>query len=230
MTKRIKSSDIVRAKKETKRLQHEVQNRIRKATKRAKNSGDNIQLQKIEHLKKHQSSFLTSTSESGLPKAFKNNVNREKGRAARLEKLIQSTVLSEKKQKRQTRKTFEKLFGKEKTNSLLQTIGGSQMSRMSSEFWEQMYKAQDQLFALGIVPADEIMGKFGSIGSGLLDTGKQVVNDGYWETVTFDIGDSISSGSSASTDLVAKINDQKVQTSELSDAIVTWYKQKYGIE
>ena len=230
MTKRIKSSDIVRAKKETKRIQREVQTRIRKATKRARNSGDNIMLQKIEQLKKSHSSSLSSTSKSGLPMAFRNNVNREKGRAARLEKLAQTTVLSKKKQKRQTRKTFEKLFGKEKTNSLLNTIGGSQMSRMSSEFWDQMYKAQDQLFAMGIVPADEIMGKFGSIGSGLLDTGKQVVNDGYWESVTFDIGDSEASGSSASTDIVAKINDQKVQTSELSDAIVTWYKQKYGIE
>lgn len=230
MTKRIKSSDIVRAKKETKRLQREVQTRIRKATKRAKNAGDNIQLQKIEQIKKHQSSFLTSTSKSGLPKAFKNNVNREKGRAAHLEKISKGSVLSKKKQKRQTRKTFEKLFGKEKTNSLLQTIGGSQMSRMSSEFWEEMYKAQDQLFAMGIVPADEIMGRWGSIGSGLLDTGKQVVNDGYWETITFEIGDSRASGSEASTDLVTKIDDKKVQTSDLSEAIVQWYKQKYGIE
>lgn len=230
MTKRIKSSDIVRARKETKRLQREVQTRIRKATKRAENSGDNIMLQKIERLKKSHSSSLTSTSKSGLPKSFRNNVNREKGRKIQLEKLAKSTVLSKKKQKRQTRKTFEKLFGKEKTTSLLNTLGGSQMSRMSSEFWEQLYKAQDQLFAMGIVPADEIMGKFGSIGSGLLDTGKQVVNDGYWETITFDIDDSSSSGTSASTDLVAKINDQKVKSSELSDAIVTWYKQKYGIE
>lgn len=230
MTKRIKSSDIVRARKETKRLQHEVQNRIRKATKRAKNSGDNIQLQKIEQMKKHQSSFLTSTSKSGLPKAFRNNVNREKGRAAHLEKLAQSSTLSKKKQKRQTRKTFEKLFGKEKTSSFLKTMGGSQMSRMSSEFWEQMYKAQDQLFALGIVPADEIMGKWGSIGSGLLNTGKQVVSDGYWETVTIELGDSEINGSSASTHIVAKIDDEKVQTKELSSAIVEWYKQKYGIE
>lgn len=230
MTKRIKSSDIVRARKETKRIQREVQTRIRKATKRAKKYGDDIALQKIEQLKKSHSSSLSSTSKSGLPMAFRNNVNREKGRASRLKKLSKSTVLSKKKQKRQTRKTFEKLFGKEKTNSLLSTIGGAKMSKMTSEFWDQLYKAQDQLFAMGIVPADEIMGKFGSIGSGLLDTGKQVINDGYWETVTFDIDDSESSGSSASTDLVTKIDDQKVQTSELSDAIVTWYKQKYGIK
>ena len=230
MTKRIKSSDLTRARKETKRLQREAQTRIRKATKRAKNAGDDIALKKIEKLKSSHSNSLSSNKNSGLPISFRHNVMREKGQEIQLKKLLQSSVLSEKKQKKQTRKTFEKLFGKEKTKSYLKTIGGSQMSKMSSEFWEQMYKAQDMLFSIGIVPADEIMGKYGSIGSGLLDTGKQVVNDGFWESVTIELGDSEAEGTTAGTDIIAKIEDKKVETNELSSAIVSWYKQKYGIE
>ena len=229
MTKRIKSSDLVRARKETKRLQREAQTRIRKATKRAKNAGDTIQLKKIEQLQKTHANSLASINKSGLPKSFRNNVMREKGRAMQLKKLNQSSILSKKKQKRQTRKTFEKLFGKEKTKSLLSTIGGSQMSRMSSEFWDQMYKAQDMLFSIGIVPADEIMGKYGSIGSGLLDTGKQLVNDGFWESLELDVEDNDNNGSYVHTDLVLKKDDKKIKTSELSNAIVEWYKQKYGL-
>lgn len=225
MTKRIKSSDLVRARKETKRLQREAQTRIRKAIKRAKNAGDTIQLKKIEQLQKTHSNSLASINKSGLPKSFKNNVMREKGRAMQLKKLTQNSILSKKKQKRQTRKTFEKLFGKEKTKSFLRKFGGSQMSRMSSEFWDQMYKAQDMLFSIGIAPADEIMGKWGSIGSGLLDTGKQLVNDGFWEDVSFELEET----DSTSTDLVTRIEDKKIKTSELSNAIVEWYKQKYGL-
>lgn len=229
MTKRTKSSDLVRARKETKRLQREAQTRIRKAIKRAKNAGDTIQLKKIEQLQKTHASSLASINKSGLPKSFRNNVMREKGRAMQLKKLMQSSILSKNKQKKQVRKTFEKLFGKEKTKSLLSTIGGSQMSRMSSEFWEQMYKAQDMLFSIGIVPADEIMGKYGSIGSGLLDTGKQMVNDGFWESFELEVEDNDNNGSYVHTDLVLKKDDKKIKTSELSNAIVEWYKQKYGL-
>lgn len=229
MTKRTKSSDLVRARKETKRLQREAQTRIRKAIKRAKNAGDTIQLKKIEQLQKTHASSLASINKSGLPKSFRNNVMREKGRAMQLKKLMQNSILSKNKQKKQVRKTFEKLFGKEKTKSLLSTIGGSQMSRMSSEFWEQMYKAQDMLFSIGIVPADEIMGKYGSIGSGLLDTGKQLVNDGFWESFELDVEDNDNNGSYVHTDLVLKKDDKKIKTSELSSAIVDWYKQKYGL-
>ena len=128
----------------------------------------------------------------------------------------------------QTRKTFERLYGKEKTQHLLNTIGGSKMTKMSNEFWEQLYKAQDELFALGIVPADEIMGWRGSIGSGLLDTGKEMVHDGYWESVTIDMGDSETSGSYTSTDVNVKTEKRKIETGELSDAIVQWYKERYG--
>lgn len=226
MTKRTKSSDLVRARKETKRLQREAQTRIRKATKRAKNAGDTIQLKKIEQLQKTHANSLASINKSGLPKSFKNNVMREKGRAMQLKKITKNSILSKKKQKRQTRKTFEKLFGKEKTKSFLRKFGGSQMSRMSSEFWDQMYKAQDMLFAIGIAPADDIMGKWGSIGSGLLDVGKQLVNDGFWEDVSFELEET----DSTSTDLVARIEHEKIKTNELSSAIVEWYKQKYGLK
>ena len=229
MTKRIKSSELTRARKETKRLQREAQTRIRKATKRAKNAGDDIALKKIEKIKSSHSNSLSSIKNSGLPKSFRHNVMREKGRAIQLEKLLQNSALSEKKQKKQTRKTFEKLFGKEKTKSLLSKIGGSQMSRMTSEFWEQMYKAQDMLYSIGIVPADEIMGRFGSIGSGLLDAGKQLVNDGFWERVTIDV-ETDANRTSASTDLIVKTEDKKIETDELSSAIVQWYKSQYGIE
>lgn len=230
MTKRSKSSDLVKARKETKRLQREAQARIRKATRRAMKSGDNIELQKIERLKKNYANSLSNKNNASLPKSFRNNVMRERGRAIQLKQLTQKAVLSKKKQKRQTRRTFEKLFGKDKTKSYLKTIGGSKMNRMSNEFWEQMYKAQDMLFAMGIVPADEIMGKWGSIGSGLLDTGKHVVNDGFWEDVTIELGDSEATGTTASTDLNVKVEDKKIKTEELSKAIVQWYKQKYGIE
>lgn len=230
MTKRSKSSDLVRARKETKRLQREAQARIRKATRRAVKSGDNIELQKIERLKKNYSNSLSNKNNASLPKSFRNNVMRERGRAIQLKQLTQKAVLSKKKQKRQTRRTFEKLFGKDKTKSYLNTIGGSKMNRMSNEFWEQLYKAQDMLFSLGIVPADEIMGRWGSIGSGLLDTGKQMVNDGFWEDVTIDLGDSEAAGTTASTDVNVKVEDKKIKTEELSQAIVQWYKQKYGIE
>ena len=230
MTKRIKSSDLVRARKETKRLQRETQTRIRKATRKAMKSGDTIQLQKIEELKKNYANTLSNKSNNLLPKSFKNNVMRERGRAIQLKYLSQKTELSQKKQKRQTRRTFDKLFGKDKTKEYLKTIGGSQMSKMSSEFWEQMYKAQDMLFALGIVPADEIMGKWGSIGSGLLDTGKQIVDDGFWEDVTIELGDSEATSTSASTDVNFKVEEKKIKTEDLASAIVEWYKKKYGIE
>lgn len=229
MTKRIKSSELTRARKETKRLQREVQTKIRKATKRAKNAGDDIALKKIEKLKATHSKSLASNKDSGLPVSFRHNVMREKGRAIQLKNLLQSSVLSEKKQKKQTRKTFEKLFGKEKTQHYLKTIGGSRMAKMSSEFWEEMYKAQDMLYSLGIVPADEIMGRYGSIGSGLLDTGKKLVNDGFWERVSFDI-ETNSNGTSSNTDLIVKAEDKKIETDELSVAIVKWYKEQYGIE
>lgn len=230
MTKRVKSSDLVKARKETKRLQREAQTRIRKAKRSAKQSGDNIALENISKLEKNFSNSLKPTGKLNLPKTYKNNVMWEKGRKLQLEKLIRKSDLSKRRQKKQTRKTFERLFGKEKTQDLLNTIGGSQMSKMSNEFWEQLYKAQDQLFAMGIVPADEIFGRWGSIASGLLDTGKQMVHDGYWENVTIEMGDSETSGSYTTTDVVAKTEQKKIKTGELSDAIVQWYKQQYGRE
>lgn len=230
MTKRIKSSDIVKARKETKRLQRQAQTRIRKATKIAERAGDNNALKKIQEIQRKNSKVLSNKNEGGLPLAFKHNVMREKGRAMRLNSLLtKNTVLSQKRQKKVVRKTFEKLFGKNKTSSLLKTLGGTQMSRLSGEFWEQMYKAQDMLYAEGIVPVTEIMGRFGSIGSGLLETGKQLVNDGFWERVTFGL-ETDSEGSSASTDLVVKFEDKKIETDELPDAIVKWYKAQYGLE
>ena len=114
MTKRIKSSEIVRAKKETKRLQREANTRIRKATRRAKNSGDAIQLKNIEQLKKTHFNSLSNKSNANLPKSFTNNVMREKGRIMQLKKISQNKILSNKAQKRYTRRTFENLFGKEK--------------------------------------------------------------------------------------------------------------------
>ena len=204
MTKRVKSSDLVKARKETKRLQREAQARIRKAKKSAIRSGDQIALDNVSKLEKTFKNSLTSVGKLNLPKTYKNNVNWEKGRKIQLEKLLKRGAVSKRRQKMQTRKTFERLYGKEKTQHLLNTIGGSQMTKMSNEFWKQLYKAQDELFALGIVPADEIMGWRGSIGSGLLDTGKEMVHDGYWENVTIDMGDSETSGSYTSTDANVK--------------------------
>lgn len=230
MTKRIKSSDLVKARKETKRLQREANTRIRKAIKRAKINGDDIALRNIEQFRKRYSNSLSNKKNSGLPKSFRNNVMREKGRAIQLKQLNQKGLLSKKKQKRQTTKTFEKLFGKEKTKTIINKIGSGKMNKLSNEFWEQLYKAQDMLFSMGIVPADEIMGKWGSIGSGLLETGKQVVDSGFWEKVTIDLDDAEAVGSSAYTDINVKIEEEKIKTNELSGVIVDWYKKKYGIE
>ena len=107
------------------------------------------------------------------------------------------------------------------------------MSRLSNEFWQQMYMAQDMLFALGIVPADEIMGRWGSIGSGLLEIGKEVVNDGYWTGLNLKFENGFSgdgSSSTASLKLVVTDDETKVETSELAVAIVEWYKEKYGLD
>lgn len=225
MTKRTKSSDLVRARKETKRLQREANTRIRKAMREAEKSNDDIELQKLERIAKNFAKSLLSTRKEKLPKSFKSNVMRERGKASNLEHLLHKSDLNKKAKKRQTRKTFERIFGKEKTGTLLGTIGGREMGRLSNEFWEQLYKAQDMLFALGIVPADEIMGRWGSIGSGMLEIGTKLVNDGYWSSIKIDI-DPKNNG----TWVVMSEQDDRVTESDLSSAIVAWYKQQYGME
>lgn len=225
MTKRTKSSDLVRARKETKRLQREAKTRLRKAMRDAQKSGDDIELQKLERIAKNFAKSLLSTRKEKLPKSFKSNVMRERGKAVNLEHLLKKSDLNKKAKKRQTRKTFERIFGKEKTGTLLGTIGGREMGRLSNEFWEQLYKAQDMLFALGIVPADEIMGRWGSIGSGMLEVGTKLVNDGYWSSIKIDIDPK-----NNSTWVVMSEQDDRVTESDLSSAIVAWYKQQYGME
>lgn len=231
MTKRTKSSALVKARKETKRLQREARTRIRKARKHAQESGDEIELKKLEKISKNFEKSLKTTSKEKLPKSFKHNVMRERGKALNLEHLLKKSDLSTKGRKRSTRRTFEKLFGKEKTRELSSKIGGREMSRMSNQFWDEMYKAQDKLYAAGIVPADEIMGKWGSIGSGLLKTGKMLVNDGYWSGRKIEISSNVSDD--GETPPMLKIasteNDNQVETSDLSEAIVNWYKGKYGL-
>ena len=231
MTKRIKSSSLVKARKETKRLQREARTRIRKAKKHAKESGDELELKKVEGLEKRFVNSLTSSGKSGLPKSYTHNVMWEKGRALDLKDLVNKGVLNNKKRQRQTRRTFEHLFGKEKTKAIAQKMGGREMSRMSNQFWDEMYKAQDRLFAKGIVPADEIMGKWGSIGSGLLKTGKMLVNEGYWSKLNVEI--TTNTGDDGETppmlQAVSQDDDEQVETQNLSDAIVKWYEQKYGL-
>lgn len=231
MTKKIKSSSLVKARKETKRLQREARTRIRKAKKHAKESNDELELKNIEGLEKRFSNSLTTSGKSSLPKSYTHNVKWEQGRALDLKDLVNKGVLNNKKRKRQTRRTFEHLFGKEKTKAFVQKFGGREMSRMSNQFWNEMYKAQDRLYAKGIVPADEIMGKWGSIGSGLLKTGKMLVNEGYWSKINVEI--TTSTGDDGDTPpmlrAVSQGDDEQVQTQDLSDAIVKWYEQKYGL-
>lgn len=231
MTKRKKSSDLVKARKETKRLQREAKTRLRKARKNAQESGDEIELKKLEKISRNFEKSLKSTSKEKLPKSFKNNVMRERGKALNLEQMLKNSNLSTKARKRVTKRTFEKLFGKEKTRELSSKIGGREMSRMSNQFWDEMYKAQDKLYAAGIVPADEIMGKWGSIGSGLLKTGKSLVNDGYWAGRKVEISSNVSDDGDTPPMLrmVTTETDNQVETSDLSDAIVNWYKEKYGL-
>lgn len=235
MTKRIKSSALVKARKETKRLQREARTRIRKAKKYAQESGDTKELKKLSELEKRNSRSLKSVGKTGLPKSYTHNVKWEKGRALNLKELNSSTLLNKKKKARVTRRTFEHLFGKEKTKGYLNTLGGREMTRMSNQFWDEMYKAQDKLYAAGIVPADEIMGKWGSIGSGLLKTGKTLVNDGYWsnrKVVIMERTKDDISGEMPEIPLVISTSEkyEKVENQELSDAIVEYYKSKYGIE
>lgn len=225
MTKRKKSSDLVKARKETKRLQREAKTKLRKAMRDAQESGDDIELQKLERMAKNFAKSLLSSSNENLPKSFKNNVMRERGKALNLEHMLKKSDLSKKAKKRQTRKTFERIFGKEKTGAILGKIGGREMGRLSNEFWDQLYKAQDILFALGIVPADEIIGRWGSIGSGLLDVGTKLINDGYWSSIKIDI-DPKNNG----TWIVMSEQDDRVTKTDLASAIVAWYKQQYGIE
>ena len=234
MTKRVKSSSLVKARKETKRLQREARTRIRKAKKHAKESNDKLELEKVEGLEKRFSNSLTSSGKSGLPKSYTHNVKWEQGRALDLKDLVNKGVLNNKKRKRQTRRTFEHLFGKEKTKAFVQKFGGREMSRMSNQFWDEMYKAQDRLYAKGIVPADEIMGKWGSIGSGLLATGKKLVNDGYWSDKKVTIIEADSKGIDGEMPepniMIAEAPKYtKVENKTLSDAIVEWYEQKYGL-
>ena len=225
MTKKKKSSDLVKASKETKRLQREARTRIRKAMRDAQESNDDIELQKLEQIAKNFAKSLLSTSKENLPKSFKSNVMRERGKTLNLEHLLKKSDLNKKAKKRQTRKTFERIFGKEKTGAIVGTIGGREMGRLSNEFWEQLYKAQDILFAMGIVPADEIMGRWGSIGSGLLEVGTKLVNDGYWSSIKIDI-DPKNNG----TWVVMSEQDDRVTESDLASAIVAWYEHQYGIE
>ena len=231
MTKKIKSSPLVKARKETKRLQREARTRIRKAKKHAKESNDELELKNVEGLEKRFSNSLISSGKSGLPKSYTHNVKWEQGRALDLKDLVNKGVLNNKKRQRQTRRTFEHLFGKEKTKAIAQKMGGREMSRMSNQFWDEMYKAQDKLYAKGIVPADEIMGKWGSIGSGLLKTGKMLVNEGYWSKLNVEI--TTNTGDDGETPPMLKAvsqgDDEQVETQNLSDAIVKWYEQKYGL-
>lgn len=234
MTKRIKSSELVKARKETKRLQREARTRIRKARKHAQESGDEIELKKLDKISKNFKNSLKSTSKEKLPNSFKHNVMRERGKALNLKQLLKNSTLSTKGRKRVTRRTFEKLFGEEKTRELSSKIGGREMSRMSNQFWDEMYKAQDKLFASGIVPADEIMGKWGSIGSGLLASGKKLINDGYWSDKKVTIMEADSEGVNGEMPtpniMIAEAPTYtKVENETLSDAIVNWYKEKYGL-
>ena len=234
MTKRIKSSELVRARKETKRLQREANTRIRKAIKDAKKSGDNIELKKVLKIKETFSNSLTPAGKSGLPKSYTHNVNWEKGRALELKRLNNHSVLSKRRKQKIARRTFENLFGKEKTREYLNKFGGSELNRMSNEFWDQMYKAQDMLYSSGIVPADEIMGRYGSIGSGLLKTGKQVVNDGYWAQHKVVVTEPATGNEGETPEIKMLIptveKDEKVETQDLATAIVNYYKGQYGIE
>lgn len=228
MTKRVKSSKLVKARKETKRLQREAQTRIRKAKARAIRAGDKNALKQIA--KYETKTFKdTLTPASKIMDVKNKNFQWEKGRQLRLKDLMKREAISHKRQKRNTKRTFETLFGKEKTKELLKTIGGSQMTQMSDEFWEEIGKAKDLLHSAGI-PWESLEDEHGTKGSGLLvNTGRTMVQDGYWENVTIELGDSETSGYTTYTDIDVKENRRKIQSNELADTIVQWYKERYGL-
>ena len=78
------------------------------------------------------------------------------------------------------------------------------------------------------------MGKWGSIGSGLLATGKKLINDGYWSDKKVTIIEADSNGVDGEMPepniMIAEAPKYtKVENKTLSDAIVEWYEQKYGL-
>lgn len=224
-------NDYVRAHKESKRMQKEARTRIRKAMKQAANDKDVREVEAINERIQHYIHSLTPAIKEGLPKSFRHNVQRETGKASRLKKMVKTKEFNKKKQKRIVNRTMQKIFGEQWKNvALSNKWTGGDIRMYSNEFWRQLYIAQDYLASSGLVSPEQIYGRDGSIGSDLLQTGKDIVNDGYWQDMTISFRKETRGDGEVALVMTTNVDDSgKVTTQELSAAIVQYYQDKFNL-
>lgn len=225
------ASDYTKVHKESKKMQREAQTKIRQAMKQAANDKDVREVEAINERVQHYIHSLTPAIKEGLPKSFQHNVARETGKASRLKKMINTKEFNKKKQKRVATRTMQKIFGKKWQNvALTNKWTGGDIRMYSNEFWRQLYIAQDYLASAGLVSPEQIYGRDGSIGSDLLQTGKDIVNDGYWQDMSISFKKETRGDGEVALVMTTNVDDDgKVTTQELSAAIVQYYQDKYDL-
>lgn len=225
------ASDYTKAHKESKKMQREARTKIRQAMKQATNDKDVREVEAINERIQHYIHSLTPAIKEGLPKSFQHNVSRETGKASRLKHMINTKEFNKKKQKRVATRTMEKIFGKKWQNvALSNKWTGGDIRMYSNEFWRQLYIAQDYLASSGLVSPEQIYGRDGSIGSDLLQIGKDIVNDGYWQDMSISFKKETRGNGEVALVMTTNVDDDgKVTTQELSAAIVQYYQDKFDL-
>ena len=228
---RKQASKYTKAHKESKKMQREARTKIRQAMKQAANDKDVREVEAINEKIQHYIHSLTPAIKEGLPKSFQHNVKREMGKTSRLKKFVNSKEFNKKKQKRVATRTMQKIFGKQWKNVALDNHWtGGDIRMYSNEFWRQLYIAQDYLASTGLVSPEQIYGRNGSIGSDLLQTGKDILNDGYWQDMTISFKKEIRGAGEVALVVTTNVDDSgKVTTRELSAAIVQYYQDKFNM-
>lgn len=215
------ASELTKARKRSKKLRREAQTRIRKARKQALDSEDEIALENIEKIaKKFARALMPTSKEKGLSNRMKSNVNREIGKELTLERLNKRQALNQKKQKRVANQTFKKIYG-DKAKGMIMDLGQREVNKRSNEFWHAMYEAQDLLASAGFVPIEEIYGRNGSIGSGLLEVGTSLIDNGYWADFSIEYKPDNSAWVVMSEDGIDEMS--------LPQAILKYYEQEYDM-
>lgn len=225
------ASAYTKAHKESKKMQREARTKIRQAMKQAANDRDVREVEAINERIQHYIHSLTPAIKEGLPKSFRHNVKRELGKTSRLKKFVNSKEFNKKKQKRIATRTMQKIFGKQWQNvALANKWTGGDIRMYSNEFWRQLYIAQDYLASTGLVSPEQIYGRNGSIGSDLLQTGKDIVNDGYWQEMSISFKKRHLGDGEVAMVVTTSVDDAgKVTTQELAAAIVQYYQDKYNL-
>lgn len=225
------ASEYAKMHKESKRMQREARTRIRKAMKQAVRDKDVREVEAINERIQHYIHSLTPAIKEGLPKSFRHNVARETGKASNLKRMLNTKEFNKKKQKRVATRTMEKIFGKNWKNvALTNKWTGGDIRMYSNEFWRQLYIAQDYLASTGLVSPEQIYGRNGSIGSDLLQTGKDIVNNGYWQDMSISFRKETRGDGAVALVMTTNVDDDgKVTTQELSAAIVQYYQDKFDL-